>query len=495
MRGERSLAAAAPRKSIAVMPLVNISRDTSDAYFAAGMTAELTNALSRIHGLRVASGTESAARDQAASPTDIGKSLNVNMVLVGTVQRDKTRLRVTARLVNTADGFTVWSDMFERDVEGRVQGAGRDLERDRRRDLAGAVAAGADRGRAATPRSRGALAVARAHGTTDLQAYDLYLRGRYFFEKRGEDGPSPRARLLPAGGAEGPDVRAGVRRHRQRVRGAAALRERARRLGDAARRWRRSTAPSRSTARCAEAYASRATLLQAGWRWTDAERDYQRALALDPNYAAAHQWYGELLLAQRPHDRGAGAAQARDASSIRCRRSRSGRTRLALAVGATPGFGDRRGDVARWSWTRRSRHAIHARHGVPPGRSHCPTATRELEAATRLDSTSVQALGLLGYAYAKIWQHGARDRDRARRLEIEIGEGERRGARPRRASTSGWATERARSTLLERAAADHDLFFSSESLAERFFDPIRGNPRFSALLKRIGIDDRVALKQ
>jgi serine/threonine-protein kinase len=112
-----SVAPSAAVKSIAVMPLVNISRDTSDAYFAAGMTAEITNALGRIRGLRVASGSESAARDQAATPTDIGKALNVTMVLFGTVQRDKGRLRVTARLVNTADGFTVWSDMFEREVK------------------------------------------------------------------------------------------------------------------------------------------------------------------------------------------------------------------------------------------------------------------------------------------------------------------------------------------------------------------------------------------
>src|SRR5262249_42929917 len=99
---------APPAKSIAVLPLVNISRDTSDAYFAAGMTAELTNALSRIPGLRVATGTDGTGRNQSANPTDFGKSMNVTMVLVGTVQRDRDRLRVTARLVNTADGFTIW---------------------------------------------------------------------------------------------------------------------------------------------------------------------------------------------------------------------------------------------------------------------------------------------------------------------------------------------------------------------------------------------------
>src|SRR6185503_16587928 len=66
-------------KSIAVMPLVNISRDTSDAYFAAGMTAEVTNALSRIPGLRVASANENS-KQQAQSPAELGRALNVTMV-------------------------------------------------------------------------------------------------------------------------------------------------------------------------------------------------------------------------------------------------------------------------------------------------------------------------------------------------------------------------------------------------------------------------------
>src|SRR6185503_4173840 len=169
-------AAAAPvaAKSIAVMPLVNISRDTSDAYFAAGMTAEITNALDRIKGLRVASGSESTARDQAATPTDIGKALNVTMVLFGTVQRDKGRLRVTARLVNTADGFTVWSDMFEREVKDVFA-----VQDEISHELSGAPTT--------APASTTATATATApRGTNDLQAYDLYLRGRYFFEKRGE---------------------------------------------------------------------------------------------------------------------------------------------------------------------------------------------------------------------------------------------------------------------------------------------------------------------
>ena len=108
-------AAPAAQKSIAVMPLVNIGGDAKDASFADGITAELTNALSRVPGVRVAS-VRTVLDSSQASPIDLGKKLKVNMVLEGTVQRDKDRVRVTARLVNTADGFTVWSDMYERAV-------------------------------------------------------------------------------------------------------------------------------------------------------------------------------------------------------------------------------------------------------------------------------------------------------------------------------------------------------------------------------------------
>jgi serine/threonine-protein kinase len=107
-----SVATAPVSKSIAVLPLVNISRDSADAYVAAGLTADVTNALSRIPGLRVIS-TNETKPEKFVTPTDVGKALNATMVLVGTVQVDGNRMRVTARLVNTSDGLTVWSDMFE----------------------------------------------------------------------------------------------------------------------------------------------------------------------------------------------------------------------------------------------------------------------------------------------------------------------------------------------------------------------------------------------
>jgi hypothetical protein len=99
------------------------------------------------------------------------------MVLFGTVQRDKTRLRVTARLVNSADGFTIWSDMFEREVKDVFK-----VQDQISTAIVTAISPELTASTAtASPAIAAAVAPAANHGTSDLQAYDLYLRGRYFF--------------------------------------------------------------------------------------------------------------------------------------------------------------------------------------------------------------------------------------------------------------------------------------------------------------------------
>jgi serine/threonine protein kinase len=101
--------------SIAVFPLVSISADSGDRYIAEGMTEALTNALAGLPGLRVASRTAAAsAQREGQAPDAIASRLGVSMYMEGTVQRSAERLRVTLRLVNAADGFTIWSDVYDR---------------------------------------------------------------------------------------------------------------------------------------------------------------------------------------------------------------------------------------------------------------------------------------------------------------------------------------------------------------------------------------------
>ncbi|HEV8449648.1 MAG TPA: protein kinase [Gemmatimonadaceae bacterium] len=472
-------------KSIAVIPLVNISRDTSDAYFAAGMSSDLSNAISRIPGVRVA-GSQSISHDASASPIELGKSLGVNMVLTGTVQRDKSRLRVTARLVNTSDGFTVWSDMFERDSKDlfKVQD-----------EISGAIVAaispelsGAGAGQAATPAPAAsssptpASASSAPHGTSDLLAYDLYLRGRYFFDKRGEvglrraldyfqqatqrDSNFARAYAGIANAYALLPLYANVRVDSLMPLAMSAI-DRAIRLDST----------------LAESFASRATLLQAAWRWSEAERDYKRALTLDPNAPSTHQWYGELLLVlgRTPE---AKAQLARAAQLDPLAPVTLGSYAFVLTIARQPdsAIAAAKRAVELDSTLVVTRFILGTVY-LQAGR--LPDAVRELEASVKLDSSSTRALGLLGYAYAKSGKTRQAN-DLAKSLENQVGRSA--GAATAAARVYLGLGDRGRAlTLLERAATDRDSFYSSESLAENFFDPIRADPRFAAIVSRVGV--------
>jgi serine/threonine-protein kinase len=475
--------AAMPSKSIAVMPLVNISRDTSDAYFASGMTAEVTNALSRIPGVRVASGSDGVAHEQTGNPVDIGKALNVNMVLFGTVQRDKARLRVTARLVNTADGLTVWSDMFERTANDVFK-----VQDDISNAIVAAIspqltsATSAAAAASAPPATTTVAAAPSNHGTSDLQAYDLYLRGQYFFAKRGEAGLRQALDYFQQA----------VKKDSTFARAYAGIANVYALLPLYANVRMDSVAPialaaiNRAVAldsTLPEAFTSRATLLQASWRWTDAERDYQRAIKLDPNNASAHQWYGELLLLT------ARTAEAR----AQLKRATEldplspiifGSYGLSLAVGhlADSSIAVAKHAVALDSTLVVTRFMLGSVY-LQAGRF--PDAVRELEIAERLDSSSVQTNGLLGYAYAKT---GDTERAAALAKHLEAGVGHVAGSAAAAARIYlGLGDDPRALALLERAAANHDSFYSSESLNESFFDPVRGDPRFKAILARVGL--------
>jgi serine/threonine protein kinase/tetratricopeptide (TPR) repeat protein len=485
--GAASAAAPVPApagKSVAVIPLVNISRDTSDAYFAAGMTSDLSNALSRIQGLRVA-GTESIAHDRAASPIDVGKTLGVNMVLTGTVQRDKDRLRVTARLINTADGFTIWSDMFERTskdvfkVQDEISNAIIAAISPELSSGGSSVAPAPATTSPATPVATGAA----PHGTSDLLASDLYLRGKYFFDKRGEAGLR---RSLDY-------FQQATQRDSNFARAYAGIANAYALLPLYANVRVDSIMPLAMTAidravkldsTLAEAFASRGTLLQAAWRWSEAERDYKRAIALDPNAAQPHQWYGELLLVlgRTPESRVqlARATQLDPLAPVAL-----GSYSLALAVA-------RQSDSA----VALARRAVELDSslvvtrfmlgGVELEANRVPDAIVQLEAATRLDAGSMPAAGLLGYAYARAGKTRLAT-DIAKNLERQMGQSAGAAAAAARVYVGLGDREKAL-TLLERAATDRDSFFSSESLAESFFDPIRADPRFAALMKRVGLD-------
>jgi eukaryotic-like serine/threonine-protein kinase len=272
--------AAQPVRSIAVLPFLNLGGDRNDEYFSDGMSDELSTALGKIPGLQVASRT-STFTFKGAESTDvraIGDKLKVDAVLEGRVRRSGDRLRLFVQLTNVADGLSLWSDTYEREVKDVFA-----VQEDIARAIASALEVRLAGGTAAP-------AVAGA-GTEDLQAYDLYLKARYEWHRRNLVAAGE---LFEQAAAKDPDF---ARAHAGIAMTYALLPEYVDFPPDEARR-RTEQAAARALAldsTIAEPYAALGLSYVHSWRWSDAARAYQKAIALDPRNATAHQWYGEYL--------------------------------------------------------------------------------------------------------------------------------------------------------------------------------------------------------
>ena len=277
--------------SVAVLPFANVGRDTAAEYFADGMADELTTALARVPGLKVAARSSAFTfRGQSVGAQQVGKVLHVGDVLEGSVRREGGRLRVTAQLVNTASGLAVWSDSYEREMKDVFQVQD---------ELTHAIAAALYPALSASMSdSASAARLAAAHalrGTSDLSAYDLFLQGRYFFGKGGApalwkgigffqqavaaDSTFARAHaalamsydLLPFyGGARADSVIPLAEMHAEK-------------------------ALSLDSA-LADAHLALGDVRVHQWRWADAERELDRSVSLDPSNPTVHLWHAELLL-------------------------------------------------------------------------------------------------------------------------------------------------------------------------------------------------------
>jgi serine/threonine protein kinase/tetratricopeptide (TPR) repeat protein len=159
------------RASIAVLPFRNMSAEKENEYFTDGVTEEIINALSKIEALRVASRTSAFAfKGKDQDVRRIGDELGVRTVLEGSVRRSGNRLRVSAELVNVADGYQLWSERYDREMED-VFAIQDEISLAIANTLKVRLLAGEE----------GAL-VSRA--TEDVEAYNHYLKGKYFFNRR-----------------------------------------------------------------------------------------------------------------------------------------------------------------------------------------------------------------------------------------------------------------------------------------------------------------------
>jgi TolB-like protein/Tfp pilus assembly protein PilF len=164
-----------PVKTIAVLPFTNLSGDKENEYFSDGLTEEMIGALTRLPGLRVTARTSAfALRGKNLDIREIGAKLNVEHVLEGSVRSSGNRVRVTAQVVNVADGYQLWSERYDREMKDVL---------DIQDEISHAIVD--------TLRVHLAKDVSLIRRRTSSQeAYSLYLRGRYYQEKKTPEGYS-----------------------------------------------------------------------------------------------------------------------------------------------------------------------------------------------------------------------------------------------------------------------------------------------------------------
>ncbi len=279
-------AAAAGPASLAVLPFVNRSPDPDNEYFSDGMTEELIGALSRVPGLRVVSRTSVfALKGRIQDVRELGRALGATAILEGSVRRAAGRMRLTAQLTSVADGYQLWAETYDRDIQDvfAVQD-----------DVANTIVA--------TLRDRLGLGLsgsARAHRRSDTQnvhAYQLYLKGRYFWARRTPETRSKAIRFFQ----EAIEADPGYARAHAGL--ADCYLERGGGLGGRAEDVIARARPAATRAlelddSLADAHTSMGRiLLYFDWNWTGAEAEFRRSIELDPLYWEGHHSYSHYLL-------------------------------------------------------------------------------------------------------------------------------------------------------------------------------------------------------
>jgi TolB-like protein/tetratricopeptide (TPR) repeat protein len=277
-------------KSIGVLPLVNVGGQPNDDYFSDGMTDELTATLSKVPGLRVASRTSAFTFKgrQDVDARQIGEKLRVGTILEGSVRRAGSRLRLTTQLINVGDGLTLWSETYERDLQDLFE-----VQADIARSVADALQL------TLTGVERRTLAAA---GTRNVKAHDLYLRGRFFLDRSTEKDIRRGMKLLQAALEADSGYTAA---HAEMARAWMLLADDFIAPKEA---WPRVRTAAGRALGLDSTLADAHTFLGAALQWyekdlPEAQREFRRAVKLNPSDANARMNLGRLLvLTGRPEE-------------------------------------------------------------------------------------------------------------------------------------------------------------------------------------------------
>jgi TolB-like protein/tetratricopeptide (TPR) repeat protein len=458
--------------SAAVLPFTELSGGPDQEYFSDGLTEELITALNQIPDLRVAARTSSFQfKGKQADVRDVGRQLGVATVVEGTVRRQGDKLRVTAQLVSTRDGFNLWSSSYDRDIKD-VFAVQEEIARSIAQALRVKLTGRADTALGQRP-------------TADQRAHDLYLKGLFALNQR------TGASLVEAANYFGQ----AVARDSSFGRAWAGLASADLLLPlysgvtpDSA--WPRSRAAARRAlaldrtlveARSALAYG---TMLY-DWDWAAAEAEFKRAIADDPKYPTAHHWYGDFLAGRGRL--GESLAEMRRAQELDplsriiavevswcyylLKRYAEADSILQRTLQLDPNFS----------------HAWYLTSLVRMGEQRYPEAIAAFRRQEQLGDFFPNAAGAITRAYA-----GSGDLATAHAMLDTLRAHARREYIPPFAMVLGYAGLGDTSAALdglEKAMREKDVLLP-ENLSDPLLDPLRGSPRFRKVAERMGAVNR-----
>jgi len=460
--------ATSPRiESLAVLPLVNLSGDPSQEYFADGMTEALIASLAGIGALRVISRTTAMRYKGASQPiAEIARTLGVQGIFEGSVLRVGERVRISVQLIDAAADRLLWTRTHEGPVGNVLE-----LQAQVARSVASEVRV------QLTPRELARLSGPRI---VDPRAYEAYLRGRFHWNRR-----------------TAPEMLKGIAFFQQAIEidpgdplPHVGLADSYNLLGDMNELLPHEAASKAKAAvrraleidpELGEAHTSLGFLhMFYDWDWRNARREFEHALELHPGYPTGHQWYSELLTASGEFERA--IAEAHRAHEL---------DPLAAILGTTLGdayFYARRYDEAE-HWLRRT-------HELEPGFVHVMNdlgrvmseSGRYDEALMAFDAAHAMSGGnpiaSVGRAYT-LARAGRHDEARATLTYLEA-ESTRRYVSPHAiaAVLIGLGEYATAIDWLERAYREHDRALVWMNVHPRL-DPLRGDPRFDAIVRRV----------
>jgi TolB-like protein/Tfp pilus assembly protein PilF len=460
---------AAPIRSLAVLPMENLSGDPSQDYFSDGMTDELITELGQIGELRVISRTSVMTYKGARKPLpQIAQELNVDAVVEGTVLRSGNRVRITAQLIRAFADKHLWAHSYEvelRDILALQKEVARSIAEQIRIKLNPNERTGSNHPKAVNP-----------------EAYEAYLKGRYFWNKRTGEGLKKAADYFKQAIAKNPD-------YAQAYTGLAdsyAL------MGD----WQYGILAPREAYPEAKAAAAKAIALDStlgeahislawvldgfDWDWESGGREFARGVELSPSYATGHHWYGWHLATLGRHSEA--VAELEKAESL---------DPLSLIIGADLAeelLIAHRNDEAMYQCRKTinldpSFALTHYVLGNVFVQKHLyKEGIVELKQAIEASPGSTAFTANLAYAYAVSGK-----RDEAVRLLSDL-KNQSHGAFSNAPEIAlvyvGLGNKDQAMAWLEKAYAER---FNPGVLMRPCFDPLRSDPRFQDLLHRIGL--------